>query len=131
MVSDWTTTRSVCRYTKGLRSLILRLRVSWYSCSDRTDTITGIRNRIFARTPLQYWKELERIGVRAGFGNEFLRLGSLKAFIDGALGSNTAYLFEPYLDEPQNYGLLNSIMIPETKIRKLVRDADKSGLNLS
>jgi len=87
--------------------------------------------RIFARTPLQYWKELERIGIRAGFGNEFLRLGSLKAFIDGALGSNTAYLFEPYLDESQNYGLLNSVMIPETKIRKLVRDADKSGLNLS
>ena len=40
--------------------------------------------------------ELLGAGLRSGFGNEWVRLGGVKAFVDGALGSQTAWLWEPY-----------------------------------
>jgi len=87
--------------------------------------------RVFCRTPISGWEDLSKIGIQAGYGNEFLRLGSVKGFIDGALGSNTAYFFEPYIDQPQNYGLLNAMVIPENKFIEMVKGADNAGLTLS
>ncbi len=37
-----------------------------------------------------------RLGLRTGFGDEWLRLGHLKLFLDGALGSQTAHMLAPY-----------------------------------
>jgi predicted amidohydrolase YtcJ len=47
------------------------------------------------------------LGLRTGFGNDWLWIGSVKAFMDGALGPRTAAMFQPYLNEPQNLGILN------------------------
>ena len=47
------------------------------------------------------------IGLRSGFGDDILRIGSLKLFADGALGPHTAAMLEPYDDDPQNLGILN------------------------
>lgn len=44
-------------------------------------------------------------GVRSGLGDEWLRLGQLKLFADGALGSLTAWMLEPYEGQPDNYGV--------------------------
>jgi predicted amidohydrolase YtcJ len=37
-------------------------------------------------------------GLRQGFGDDMLRLGQVKFFLDGTLGSQTAAMFEPYLE---------------------------------
>ncbi len=37
-----------------------------------------------------------RLGLEAGFGDDWLRLGPVKLFLDGSLGSRTARLLEPY-----------------------------------
>ncbi len=44
-------------------------------------------------------------GLRGGFGDDWIRIGALKLFADGALGPKTALMFEPYQGEPENYGM--------------------------
>ncbi len=44
-------------------------------------------------------------GIRSGFGDDWIRIGGLKLFADGALGPKTALMFEPYIGEPDNYGM--------------------------
>ena len=49
--------------------------------------------------------EAIKLGLRSGFGSERLRIGGVKIFADGALGSRTALMFEPYENETGNFGL--------------------------
>jgi predicted amidohydrolase YtcJ len=44
-------------------------------------------------------------GLMTGFGNEKLRIGALKLMIDGSAGGASAALREPYMDDPENYGI--------------------------
>jgi predicted amidohydrolase YtcJ len=44
-------------------------------------------------------------GIRTNFGDDWLRIGALKLFADGALGPKTALMFEPYEGESDNYGI--------------------------
>ncbi len=44
-------------------------------------------------------------GIRGGFGDDWIRIGALKLFADGALGPKTALMFEPYAGEPENFGM--------------------------
>ena len=46
------------------------------------------------------------LGLRSGFGDDMLRIGSLKMFSDGALGPRTAAMTLPYESEPGNLGML-------------------------
>lgn len=45
-------------------------------------------------------------GIRTGFGDDWLRIGGIKFFSDGSMGSGTAAFFEPYTDDPTTSGLL-------------------------
>jgi hypothetical protein len=47
------------------------------------------------------------LGLRSGFGDDMLRIGSVKVFMDGALGPRTAAMFQPYENDPGNRGILN------------------------
>jgi len=46
------------------------------------------------------------LGLRSGFGDDLLQIGSLKLFADGALGPHTAAMHEPFIDDTRNYGIL-------------------------
>ncbi len=87
--------------------------------------------RFYCRTPLPLWKDVARLGLRHNFGSEFLKIGSLKGFMDGSLGSTTAVFFEPYLDAPNTTGLYNEMAIPLQKMEKMILEADRAGLQLS
>jgi len=89
-----------------------------------------LKTRIYAISPLPRWDRLAATGVRAGFGNEWLRVGGLKGFSDGSLGSTTALFFEPYDDAPETRGLPGDEMFPEGAMRKRVEDADRAGLQV-
>jgi len=86
--------------------------------------------RIYCMMPIQQWKSLSDIGIRAAYGNDWIRIGALKGFADGSLGSSTALFFEPYNDNPHNSGLALADMSPRSKIFKLVREADQAGLQM-
>jgi predicted amidohydrolase YtcJ len=65
------------------------------------------------------------LGVRTGFGNDWLRLGSLKIFADGALGAETALMIEPYNGQPGNRGM---VVCPKDRMRELVLEATRQGV---
>ena len=86
---------------------------------------------IYARTPMSSWQKQRDLVDRYGRGDEWLRLGGLKAFMDGSLGSSTAYFFQPYNDSPGNFGLLASDNQPEGKMKDSIQAADAAGLQCS
>jgi predicted amidohydrolase YtcJ len=71
-----------------------------------------------------------KIGIRHAFGGPFLRIGAVKAFADGSLGSRTAYFFEPFSDQPGNHGLLAGGMQPLSLMRDRMMKADAAGLQI-
>lgn len=64
------------------------------------------------------------MGLRWGFGDEWLRLGGLKIFADGALGPRTAAMIEPYDGEPENYGI---VTVEKEEMVELVSRASAAG----
>ena len=89
-----------------------------------------LKTRIYAVSPLPAWERLARTGVRAHFGSDMLRVGGLKGFSDGSLGSTTALFFEPYKDAPNTSGLPGDEMFPEGAMLSRIRDADRAGLQI-
>jgi predicted amidohydrolase YtcJ len=89
-----------------------------------------LKTRIYAVSPLPAWERLARTGVRAHFGSEMLRVGGLKGFADGSLGSTTALFYEPYRDDPSTNGIAGDEMYPEGVMLKRVTDADRAGLQI-
>jgi len=89
-----------------------------------------LKNRIYAVAPLPRWERLAQTGVRAHFGTEMLRIGGLKGFADGSLGSTTALFFEPYKDAPNTRGLAGDEMFPEGAMLERVRGAERAGLQV-
>jgi len=87
--------------------------------------------RISGHQPLAQWKRLADVGVLADFGGPLLHIGGLKGFADGSLGSTTALFFEPYTDVPGTSGLANDEMIPESRMRQHIGDADRAGLQVA
>jgi predicted amidohydrolase YtcJ len=87
--------------------------------------------RVYGIQPLSEWGRLARVGVRAWFGNDKLKIGGLKGFADGSLGSTTALFFEPYLDAPKTSGLPSDEMFPEGKMLDNILGADRAGLQVA
>jgi predicted amidohydrolase YtcJ len=93
---------------------------------DRGDMIT----RVYAAPLITQVDDLTKIGIRRAFGGPYLRIGALKAYADGSLGSATAYFFEPFTNQPNNRGLLSDEMHPISLMRDRMMAADTAGLQL-
>jgi predicted amidohydrolase YtcJ len=84
--------------------------------------------RVVKSIPHELLPQASDLGLRSGFGDNFLRIGSVKFFADGALGSHTGAMFEPYVDEPQNRGIL---ILDNEQLFENGCLAAESGLSLS
>jgi hypothetical protein len=84
--------------------------------------------RIDLRWPLADWRSLANLGVEANFGGDWLRIGGLKGFVDGSLGSSTAKMFEPYLNEESSTGVY---VTPLNRLREYIEGADAAGLSIA
>ncbi|HEU4403125.1 MAG TPA: amidohydrolase [Candidatus Polarisedimenticolia bacterium] len=89
-----------------------------------------LTTRIYAAPLETGWEDQAKIGLRRAFGSSWLRLGALKGFADGSLGARTAYFFEPFIDTPDNHGLLSDEMQPLQAMRDRLTRADAAGLQL-
>ncbi len=87
-----------------------------------------LKTRVYGCSPLGDYQRWARTGVRAAFGDAMLRVGCLKGFADGSLGSTTAWFFEPYLDAPNSTGLAMADVM--TTMRDDITNADKAGLQI-
>jgi predicted amidohydrolase YtcJ len=89
-----------------------------------------LKTRVYAARSIVSWDALAKAGIRCAFGGNMLRLGILKGFSDGSLGSSTALFFDPYDDAPGNRGLLFDQMLPEGIMLDRVKAADRCGLQV-
>lgn len=87
--------------------------------------------RIYGHQPLANWQRLANAGVRAAFGSDKLKIGGLKGFADGSLGSTTAWFFAPYLDAPNTSGLASDELLNEAQMQERITKADRAGLQLA
>jgi hypothetical protein len=86
--------------------------------------------RIYAAPMETGFYDQAKIGLRRSFGSSWLRLGAVKGYADGSLGSTTAYFFQPYSDAPNTRGLLSEEMQPLDHMRTRLLAADAAGLQL-
>ena len=89
-----------------------------------------LTTRIYAAPLIPQVDDQAKIGIRHAFGGPYLRLGALKSYADGSLGSATAYFFEPFNDQPNNHGLLSDGMHPISLMRDRMMKGDAAGLQL-
>ena len=84
--------------------------------------------RVLKNIPVSHLDSVLDLGLRTGFGNDFIRMGNVKLFSDGALGPRTAAMLTPYDHDEENSGilLLDSEAIVEIGIR-----AARGGLGLT
>jgi predicted amidohydrolase YtcJ len=85
--------------------------------------------RVYAWHPLdmQYIEAFRRLGITAGYGDEWLRVGMLKGYADGTLGSRTASMLEPFADDHSTRGLPQ---YTDARLDSLVVAADAAGLQV-
>lgn len=86
--------------------------------------------RIYAAPMETDWKDQAKVGIRRAFGTPMLRLGAVKGYADGSLGSETAYFFDAYTDDPNSHGLLSDEMHPVSAMAARLKAADAAGLQL-
>jgi predicted amidohydrolase YtcJ len=90
-----------------------------------------LTTRVNVYIPIDEVETLARLKVKSPFGGPYVTLAGLKGFVDGSLGSATAYFFEPYADDPSTSGILNGQMFPEGIMEKRILEADKDGFQLA
>lgn len=88
-----------------------------------------LKTRVYACSVLNDYKRWENTGIRFAFGDAMLRVGCLKGYADGSLGSTTAWFFDPYLDAPNSRGLAMADV--ETTMARTIVNADKAGLQVN
>jgi len=86
--------------------------------------------RIYAAPLITEVNDQAKLGIGHAFGGPYLRIGALKAFADGSLGSGTAYFYEPFLNQGNNRGLLSDEMHPISLMRDRYLKADAAGLQI-
>jgi predicted amidohydrolase YtcJ len=98
-----------------------------------------LTTRVYARPTLDKWDELAAVGIVHGFGDEYLKIGGLKGFVDGIMGNSTARFYEPQLHSGErghwrdstntaaSHGGPGSGMMPPGNMERLLRGADAAG----
>jgi len=84
--------------------------------------------RIYSFVPIRTWAALDSFVKKEGWGDDMLRWGGLKGFVDGSLGSTTAWFYKPYLDAPTKTGLQ---VTDTTLLRQWILSADSAGLHIA
>ncbi|HEX2091492.1 MAG TPA: amidohydrolase, partial [Longimicrobiaceae bacterium] len=93
----------------------------------RAHAAGGLLTRIYAAVPLDDWERLRDTVAARGRGDEWLRIGGLKGFVDGSLGSHTAAFLAPFTDTPDDSGLL--VNTPQ-ELYRWTSGADRAGLQV-
>jgi predicted amidohydrolase YtcJ len=104
---------------------------------DRRDSFMALQQlraegklklRVNKNIPVDSLDYAFELGLRTGFGDDWLWIGSVKAFMDGALGPHTAAMFQPYNGDTENRGILN---MDGEELFELSRKAADVGLSMT
>ncbi|OQM74326.1 amidohydrolase [Manganibacter manganicus] len=82
-----------------------------------------------SRLPVRVWATLlgdpgssivepcHAAGLVTGCGSDMFRIGGVKVFTDGSAGGRTAWMRQPYIGQPDNFGIQ---MLPDAQLFELV-----------
>ncbi|MEO7963897.1 MAG: amidohydrolase, partial [Gemmatimonadaceae bacterium] len=94
---------------------------------ERAHSAGKLRTRIYSAVPLRTWEQLRDTIAAHGRGDEWLKIGALKGFVDGSLGSHTAAMKQPFSDAPKDSGFF---VTPAETLYARISGADKAGLQV-
>ncbi len=98
------------------QSILWKMGLTGVHDFDRRDSFLALQQlhaqgrlklRVLKNIPVDLLDQAYELGLSAGFGDDWLRIGSVKVFMDGALGPHTAAMFQPYAGQGSNRGILN------------------------
>ena len=96
--------------------------------------------KLSGRLPVRVWltllgdpgtsivEECWRAGYVTGVGDDMLRIGAVKIFLDGSAGGRTAWMTKPYEDQPDNIGVQ---MLPSQQVEAIVRSCHDRGYSMA
>jgi len=87
-----------------------------------------LKLRVLKSIPLDSLPHAAEIGLQAGCGDDFLRIGPVKAFMDGALGPQTAAMIQPFEGSEDERGML---MMDAEELLEHGRAAADAGLPMA
>ena len=94
---------------------------------QRLRTAGDLALRLWVQLAGERLDEVIALGLRTGFGDDYLRVGHVKLFVDGGQGARTAWMLEPY----QDTGASGIPLMPMEAIATAVRRADRAGLSVA
>ena len=94
---------------------------------ERAHKAGTLTTRIYASVPLSSWKRLADTVKARGHGDDWVRIGGLKGFVDGSIGSHTAAMLEPFTDAPNDRGLMVNT---EADLYAWTKAGDAAGLQV-
>ncbi len=112
-------------YTKGVTGVHSLDGAEAFYFFDKISRKQKIGLRINYYAPVGMLEKLKNINVKHGYGNEYFRLAGIKVFMDGSLGSQTAYCFNKYIGSKDNFGLE---VTSSKKLQTIVRQAARLSL---
>jgi predicted amidohydrolase YtcJ len=110
------TIEEIANAIEKAQSILWRMGLTGIHDFDRRESFMALQQlhtqgklklRVLKNIPVELLDQAFELGLRAGFGDDWLRIGSVKVFMDGALGPHTAAMFQPYIGEGENRGILN------------------------
>ncbi|HEV2671375.1 MAG TPA: amidohydrolase [Gemmatimonadales bacterium] len=83
--------------------------------------------RVSLYLPIDSWKAVAESAAHNP-GDDWVRIGGVKGYMDGSAGSRTAFFFEPFSDSANYRGLMQH---PEADMRRWIGAADSAGLQVA
>ena len=112
---------------KGVTSVHNMSDFAGLAAIERAHSAKSMITRIYQVLPIAQWERVRDTVASRGKGDEWVRIGGLKGFVDGSLGSHTAAMFEPFADTPKDSGFL---VETESDLYRWTSEGDKAGLQL-
>ena len=112
---------------RGVTSVVNMGTFETLAAVERAHKAGKLITRIYAVTPIAQWERLRDTVAARGKGDHWIRIGGIKGFVDGSLGSHTAAMFAPFTDSPKDSGFL---VETEKDLYDWTSGADKAGLQV-
>lgn len=102
--------------------------INYFDVFQRAKRNNSLITRIYAAANLEQWPMLQQLVKDSGKGDHWVRIGLLKGFTDGSLGSHTAAFFKPFDDTPTDSGFFVNNM---DSMYAWIKAADAAGLQVA
>lgn len=128
------TSAQIAEWLAQAQAITLRMGLTGIHDFDNPDCMAALQilreqgslhTRIVKQINVEWIEYAYELGVRSGFGDDWLRFGGLKIFADGALGPQTALMLAPYDNDPTNYGIA---VTDKEEMYALISKASANGL---